>query len=113
MVGFVVLYISDVLQVLSCFFQVVLVIFLLIFDGGCCCVNLVECDVDYDLVVGQYNKMLVQVFGEVSDDFGKLCFLEQQVIDQCQVCDIVRFNFDLVMCCYGEGVGSYFDVFSV
>lgn len=113
LVGVVVLNVGDLLKSSFIFVYIGFVLSLLIFEGGKLCVNLVNIDVQYDLVVVNYNQIVFDVLCDVVDQVNVVCLLVQQVQLQQQVVDIVCVVFDLVQQCYCVGIGSYLDVLIV
>ena len=97
----------------SRFFNIAPAISLPIFDGGRLRAGLDAEDANYDLAVAQYNKILVNALGEVSDTLEQLSASGQQIKAQQRATDIAQDSYNTVLQRYGSGVGNYLDVLSI
>lgn len=90
-----------------CVWSFLLKIILLIFQGGKLCVNLVVVNVDCDIVLVQYEKLIQVGFCEIVDVLVLNVSLDEQVsLQQCLVEVVEQVNC-LLQVCYDVGLDSF------
>jgi NodT family efflux transporter outer membrane factor (OMF) lipoprotein len=84
-----------------------------IFDGGRLRSDLAGKDADYDLIVAQYNQVLVGAVNEVADDLSGLKSLQHQLAAQQRSLDAALQAWRLSEQRFRSGIGSYLEALSV
>lgn len=97
----------------SRFFNVGPSLSLPIFDAGKRRADLAESNANWDLAVAQYNKLLINSLGNVSDTITQLQSIQEQLAQQESADQLIHSSWDDLNREYAAGLRPYLDVLTI